>query len=197
MGVKLRPGDALLLVDVQADFVDGALAVPRAAETIPVLNAYIAAFERHRLPIVAMRDWHPANHPSFKAFGGPWPPHCVVNSPGAQFAAGLVVPPRLRMVSKSSMREQYSGFDDTDMHAVLSDLGVRRLFVGGLATDYCVVATVLDARKLGYEVVVLVDAVRAVDVEPGDGERALRQMLAAGALPLERAALEAAESARA
>ena len=186
MGVRLQSGDALLLVDVQADFVDGALAVPRAAEIVPVLNEYIASFTRKRLPVVATRDWHPPNHMSFKGFGGVWPPHCIADSSGARFARGLKLPPDVRIVSKATTRSRdgYSGFEDTVLNDMLALLETRRLFVGGLATDYCVQATVLDARELAYDVFLLVDAIRAVDVNPGDGQRAHLRMVESGAVPL-------------
>lgn len=193
MGVRLQAGDALLIVHVQADFVGGALPVPGAAGILPVLNEYIAAFTRRRLPVIASRDWHPANHASFREFGGRWPPHCVAGSPGAQFAKGLKLPRDAHLVSTAAtpMRDAYSAFDDTTLHHTLSLLGVRRLFVGGLATDYCVQATVLDARELGYEVFLLVDAIRAIDANPGDGHRAHVRMVEAGATPLSVTQLQA------
>jgi len=178
--------DALLLVDVQRDFVSGTLAVRGATAILPTLNRYLREFARRGLPIVATRDWHPEGHCSFRDRGGPWPVHCMAGTPGAAFAEGLVLAPDAVVVSKATSPEHdaYSGFDETDLDRRLRGLGARRLFVGGLATDYCVLRTVLDARRLGYDVFLLADAIRAVDVNPGDGERALAQMRAAGAVSI-------------
>ena len=179
-----RAGDALVLVDIQNDFLPGgALAVPRGNEVIEPLNRSIREFERYRLPIFATRDWHPGNHCSFRAQGGPWPPHCIARSQGAQFAAQLQLVPDVRIISKATRADAdaYSGFQDTDLAQQLRDLGCTRLFIGGLAADYCVRATALDALTAGFEVVVLADAIRAVDVRPGDGERALQEITAQGA----------------
>ena len=183
---KLVPdvGDALLVVDVQNDFLPGGnLAVPRGDEVVPVLNRCIALFSGKKLPTYASRDWHPANHCSFRAQGGPWPPHCMADTHGAEFAANLELPADAVIISKADTPEKdaYSAFGGTDLGLCLKAVGVRRLFVGGLATDYCVLNTVKDALALGYAVVLLTDAVRAVEVTPGDGERALAEMLRLGA----------------
>jgi nicotinamidase/pyrazinamidase len=178
------PGDALIVVHVQNDFLPGgSLAVPGGDEVIPVLNQHIARFVRAGLPVIATRDWHPPDHCSFHAQGGTWPPHCVAGSPGAEFAPGLALPEDVPIISQAigPEKEAYSSFEDTDLAYTLQEIGVRRLFLGGLATDYCVLHTVLDARRLGFEVVVLEDAVRAVDLEPGDGRRALTRMQEEGA----------------
>lgn len=180
----LRPGDALILVDVQHDFLPGgALGVPEGDEVIPVLNGWIAAAEQAGVPIYASRDWHPANHVSFQAQGGPWPPHCVQNTHGAEIHPDLHLPPGTPIISKATDpgEESYSDFDGTDLALRLHQEGVRRLWVGGLATDYCVRATVLDGLAEGFDVHVIVPGVRPVDVQPGDGERALHEMAAAGA----------------
>ena len=185
--VELGKGDALVIVDVQRDFLPGgALAVPRGDEVVPVLNGYIRLFRDKGLPIIATRDWHPPNHCSFKEQGGPWPPHCVQDTPGAQFAPGLELPRDVIIISKATrpQEEAYSGFEGTDMDEKLKALGVKRLFVGGLATDYCVLSTVKDALKLGYRVYLLLDAIKAVDVNPGDGERAIEEMKSLGAIPI-------------
>ncbi len=185
--VELGKGDALVIVDVQRDFLPGgALAVPRGDEVVPVLNGYIRLFRDKGLPIIATRDWHPPNHCSFKEQCGPWPPHCVQGTPGAQFAPGLELPRDVIIISKATrpQEEAYSGFEGTDMDEKLKALGVKRLFVGGLATDYCVLSTVKDALKLGYRVYLLLDAIRAVDVNPGDGERAIEEMKSLGAIPI-------------
>jgi len=186
--LDLRPGDALLVVDVQNDFLPGgALPVPHGDGVIPILNAYIRRFEAAGLPIVATRDWHPPDHCSFRQRGGPWPPHCIAGTPGADFAPGLELPTTATVVSKATEpdREAYSGFQGTNLERMLRNQGVRRLFIGGLATDYCVLQTVLDALNRGFEVYLLRDAVRAVDATPGDGARALARMEAAGAVPIE------------
>ncbi len=180
----LKPGDALIAVDVQQDFLPGgALGVPRGEEVIQPLNAYIAAFHARHLPIFLTRDWHPQNHCSFNSHGGPWPPHCVQHSTGAEWAAHLHAPDSVRIVSKgmNADQEAYSAFADPALVHLLRELDVKRLFVGGLATDYCVHATVLDARAQGFEVVVLADAVRGINATPGDETRALREMLEHGA----------------
>lgn len=190
-----QAGDALLIVDVQKDFLPGGrLAVARGDEVVPVLNDYLARFRARGLPVFASRDWHPADHRSFAPHGGPWPVHCVAEEAGAEFAPGLELPADVVVISKATDRaeEAYSAFQGTDLAERLARAGVRRVFVGGLATDYCVLNTVLDARRLGFEAIVLEDAVRAVDVQPGDGERALAAMRAAGARPATRADLEPA-----
>ena len=176
--------DALIIVDVQNDFLPGGqLAVRDGDAVIPVLNRYVTSFVAANAPIFATRDWHPADHCSFRGQGGPWPPHCIANTPGAAFAAGLSLPAGTRVISKATHPEKdaYSGFEGTDLAEYLRDLGVRRVFVGGLATDYCVLNTVKDAVAAGFEVILLTDAIRAVNVQPDDGERALAEMARAGA----------------
>jgi nicotinamidase/pyrazinamidase len=177
-------GDALLVVDVQKDFLPGgALAVAQGDEVVAPLNAAIRAFERAGRPIYASRDWHPANHCSFRARGGPWPPHCVAGTTGADFADELALPPSAVVISKADTpdADAYSAFGGNDLAERLRRQGVRRVVIGGLTTDYCVVNSVLDARAAGFEVVVLADAIRAVNVQPGDEARALEVMRRAGA----------------
>jgi len=181
--VRLHRGDALLVVDVQNDFIGGTLAVPGADRLIPALNRYIAAFTARGLPVLATRDWHPADHCSFRERGGPWPGHCVAGTHGADFHPALALPPGAAIVSKATApeREAYSSFAGTDLDQRLAAQDVRRLFIGGLATDYCVVQTTRDALQQGYEVCVLADAIGAVDASPGDGARAIADMRTRGA----------------
>lgn len=183
----LRPqaGDALLVVDVQNDFLPGgALPVPQGDQVLAPINRCIDLFVARGLPIVLTRDWHPANHCSFHARGGPWPPHCVAGTAGAEFAAELRLPPRPILVSKATAPdvEAYSDLEGTDLDARLRGLGVKRLFVGGLATEYCVRATVLDALRLGFEAAVILDAIRPINVQPDDGRRAVEEMRRHGAV---------------
>lgn len=179
-----EPGDALLIVDVQNDFLPGgSLAVAGGDAIVPVLNRYVHAFAARGLPVFATRDWHPRGHCSFHEAGGPWPPHCVAGTWGAQFAPGLALPADAVVISKATtpQHDAYSGFEGTDLHVRLAAVGVRRLFVGGLATDYCVLNTVRDALRLGYAVMLLNDAIRAVNVHPDDGRRAEAEMESLGA----------------
>ncbi|MCC4117775.1 isochorismatase family protein [Aromatoleum toluclasticum] len=182
--ITLQPGDALLIVDVQNDFLPGgSLAVRQGDDVVAPLNALIARCTQLRLPVVATRDWHPTDHCSFRERGGPWPPHCVAGTPGAAFAPPLALPGSATIVSKAVTPDldAYSGFGGTDLHDRLQAAGVRRLLVGGLATDYCVLNTVRDGLANGYEVILLTDAIRAVDVTPGDGQRAIDEMTRLGA----------------
>ena len=188
MTTRLQSGDALLIVDVQNDFLPGGqLAVTDGDAVIAPLNRWIERFQAAGLPIFATRDWHPAAHCSFIAQGGPWPNHCVANTDGAHFAPALRLPENAKVISKATTVEvdAYSGFGGTDLSDQLQHTGSRRLFIGGLATDYCVLNTVLDACRLGYNVVLLSEAIRAVNVQPGDGARAIAEMQAAGATLLE------------
>jgi nicotinamidase/pyrazinamidase len=170
--------DALIVVDVQRDFCPGgALAVPRGDEVIPVINRLLALTD---WLTVATRDWHPADHCSFTAQGGVWPPHCVAETDGADFHPALDRSRIRHVVSKAVTRdaEAYSGFQGTDLAALLASHGIRRAFVCGLATDYCVKATALDARRARLEVVVIEDAIRGVEVNPGDCAKAMDEMRA-------------------
>lgn len=176
--------DALLIVDVQNDFLPGgALGVPDGDRVLLPINHAIAIFLARALPIFASRDWHPAHHCSFREQGGPWPPHCVADSPGAAFSSALNLPATATLLYKATRvdEEAYSVFGGTGFEGMLRRAGVRRIIVGGLATDYCVLATTRDACLLGFGVVVLTDAVCAVDVQPGDGGRALAEMRRLGA----------------
>lgn len=183
----LRAGDALLVADVQNDFLPGgALGVLHGDEIVPVLNRYAAAFYARGLPIFASRDWHPADHCSFREQGGIWPTHCVAGSKGAEFHPDCHLPPGTVVISKATdpRKEAYSAFEGTTLDECLREAGVRRLFLGGLATDYCVLNTVRDAVQHGYAVVLLVDGIRAVNLHPDDGRKAEEEMLRLGAVPI-------------
>jgi nicotinamidase/pyrazinamidase len=176
--------DALIIVDVQRDFCPGgALPVPEGDQVVPFLNDYIKLFKKAKASILATRDWHPPNHISFKAQGGPWPPHCVQNTTGAKFHPDLKLPKHTTVISKAMnpQKENYSGFEGAEPANTLKKQGITRVFVGGLATDYCVKNTILDALKLGFEAVLLSDAVAAINTEPGDAEKAIDNMVENGA----------------
>ncbi len=188
MKLKLTKFDALIVVDVQRDFMPGgALPVPDGDKVVKPLNAYIQLFSERGLPIFFTRDWHPKDHISFKGHGGIWPPHCVQDTEGAQFHPDLIIPSDNKfIISKGTSRDfdAYSGFQGTVLDSLLKERGIKRIFVGGVATDYCVKNTVIGGLNLGYFVFLLVDAIRGVDVNPGDSERAIEEMLDAGALCL-------------
>lgn len=181
--------DALIIIDVQNDFCPGgALAVPGGDQVVAVLNRCIEKFKSAGLPIFATRDWHPEKTSHFNTGGGVWPPHCVQGTRGASFHPALALPGNAVIISKGmgSNEDSYSGFQGTDNHgAGLAELlrrgGVERLFVGGLATDYCVKQTVLDGLKNGFKVVLLEEALRGVDIQAGDSERAVAEMTRSGA----------------
>jgi nicotinamidase/pyrazinamidase len=185
--IRLAAGHALIVVDVQNDFLaGGSLAVPCGNTVIPQLNRYLVEFARRQLPIFATRDWHPLNHCSFQPQGGRWPVHCVADSKGAQFPSELVFPPWTVVISKAVAgdKEAYSGFEGTDLEKRLRGFAVCRLFIGGLATDYCVLNTVKDALVRGFSVFLLRDAIRAVNVKPDDSRHAEAEMLRLGAVPI-------------
>ncbi|HTU86884.1 MAG TPA: nicotinamidase [Solirubrobacteraceae bacterium] len=170
---------ALIVVDVQNDFCPGgALAVPDGDAVVDRVNqlASEASF------VVATRDWHPPDHASFAAQGGPWPVHCVAGTPGAELRAGIDRRLVDLVVDKGQARdtEGYSGFEGTGLESVLRSRGVDTVDVAGLALDYCVRATALDAKRAGFDVTVHRDATRAVELEPGDAERAVQELRAAG-----------------
>jgi nicotinamidase/pyrazinamidase len=180
----LTHGDALIIVDLQRDFLPGgALAIAGSEKIVGAVNEYAREFARASCPVFATRDWHPVNHCSFKELGGRWPEHCVAGTHGAEWASGLELPPGTQVISKGKQAESegYSAFDGTHLGMQLRTLGARRMYLCGLATDYCVRATALDALREGFDVVLLVDAIRAADVRPGDGARALAQLEAHGA----------------
>jgi nicotinamidase/pyrazinamidase len=181
--------DALIIIDMQNDFCPGgALPVTDGDRVVPVLNRYIERFTQEGLPIFATRDWHPEKTSHFKAYGGLWPPHCIQGSKGAEFRADLALPKDAVIVSAGMApdEEGYSGFDGVDSSGVgLAELlrwsNVTGIYVGGLATDYCVKHTVLDGLKHGFAVTLLEDAVRGVELALGDSQRAVQEMLQAGA----------------
>ncbi|MCX8070967.1 MAG: bifunctional nicotinamidase/pyrazinamidase [Candidatus Binatia bacterium] len=176
---------ALIVVDVQNDFCSGgSLAVPEGDRVVPVINQLAPLFST----VIATQDWHPPNHCSFRAQGGPWPPHCVQGSTGAQLHPGLDRQHISAYVKKGTSpdKDAYSGFEGTDeagrpLAEILRQRGVKRIYVTGLATDYCVRATALDGIKAGFEVHVVTDATRGVNVNPGDDQRALEELRSAGA----------------
>jgi len=192
--IELGIGDALLAVDIQNDFFlpGGRLAVPEGDQIIPVMNAYIDRFIQRRLPVFATRDWHPKNHHSFLQQGGPWPEHCIASSPGAEFAQGLHLRAAVQVFFKGTAVENdgYSDFANPEMIKQLEKLNVSRLFIGGLATEYCVLYTVCDALRLNYQVLLLTDAVRAVNVNKHDGEQAINKMILTGAIPITLAVIQ-------
>lgn len=184
--ITLEPGDALLIADVQNDFLPGgALGVQGGDQIVPVLLEYIARFQTRGLPIFLSRDWHPPRHCSFHEQGGPWPVHCIAGSPGSLPPASFQAPATATIIRKATAedKEAYSAFQDTPLDGHLRAARVKRLFIGGLATDYCVLNTVKDARRLGYEVCLLTDGIRAVNVRPEDGAQAEAEMRRLGARP--------------
>ena len=190
------PRSALVVVDVQRDFCPGgALAAEGGERILPALNRHVERARAAGMPIYATRDWHPEITSHFTAFGGEWPPHCVQGTAGAEFHPGLQLPAGTIVVSKGMDPDHpgYSAFDGRtpDGAAFVDDLrthGIARLLVTGIATDYCVKQTVLDARREGFEVAVLLDAITGIDARAGDVERALAEMSAAGASLVENGA---------
>jgi nicotinamidase/pyrazinamidase len=188
----MQAKDALIVVDVQNDFCPGGLlGVARGDEVVPIMNRYIEKFAAAGLPIIATRDWHPAKTTHFKEYGGVWPAHCVQGTDGAAFHPGLRKSNEVIVVSKGMGADEdgYSAFQSKDdsgasLEAILRGLGVERIFVGGLATDYCVKQTALDGIQKGFRVVVLCDAIRGVDLKPDDSLKALGEIRAAGAAEL-------------
>ena len=178
----LKAGDALIIVDVQNDFCPGgALPIEHGDEVIPALNRWIEAAVAIGAPIYASRDWHPVDHLSFTPRGGLWPTHCVQDSEGARFHPAPAAPANAIKITKGTRfdQDQNSAFDQTGLATQLRRDGIERLWVGGLAQDVCVRATVLDGLKEGFEVALIPDA--SLPVTPEGGERALREMKAAGA----------------
>jgi nicotinamidase/pyrazinamidase len=182
--INPQPHDALLIVDLQNDFLPGgSMAVPTGDEILPLVNRYVILMQTRGLPVFASKDWHPQNHCSFTAQGGQWPEHCVANTQGAAFPRALKLAADTPVILKGqdAAREAYSAFQGTELEHLLRQKGVDRLLVCGLTTDYCVLSTVRDALDAGFRVCVLTDAVRAVDLHPGDGARAIEEMAGLGA----------------
>lgn len=176
---------ALIIVDAQLDFFQGgALAVPHSNEVLPALNKYILIFEIRGQSTFFTRDWHPPDHISFRTQGGPWPPHGVRHTEGARFHPKLTIPKEAVIISKAEKpaKDAYSGFEDTDLHTQLTQRSIKSIYIGGLATDYCVKHTVLDGLKLGYEVFLLTDAIKGVNMRPSDSQDAIQEMIRSGAI---------------
>ena len=183
--VIITNNSAIIAVDIQNDFCPGgALPVPDGDAVVYSMNLYITKFSKMGLPVYFTRDWHPQNHISFKTNGGIWPEHCVQETYGAELHKKLLIPSRAVIISKgiSPDNDGYSGFEETDLDKRLKAKNIRQLFIGGLATDYCVKSTVLDALHAGFDVVFLSDASKGVDVNPGDSEQAIDEMLREGAV---------------
>ncbi len=189
MDPQVRADDAVLLVDPQSDFCPGgSLPVAEGDQVMPVLTAWASAASAAGRPVFVSRDWHPPKTTHFRDQGGAWPPHCVAGTRGAEFHPRLRLPAGAVVVSKGmgETEDAYSAFQARDergrlLAELLRESDTRHLYVMGLATDYCVRASVLDALRAGFAVTVVADGVRAVDVQPGDGERALAEMRGAGA----------------
>lgn len=185
--ISLQSDDALLIADIQNDFLaGGALDIGGGDEVIPILLRYLRRFHTQGLPIFLTRDWHPPDHCSFREQGGLWPVHCVAGSPGSLPPPGFETPASAVIIYKAIDRDQeaYSAFQNTTLDRHLRAIGVRRLFIGGLATDYCVLNTVKDARTSGYEVCLLMDGIKAVNLQPADGRQAEQEMIRLGAVPV-------------
>lgn len=166
----LQPGDALLIVDVQVDFCPGgALPVPQGDRVVPVINGWIKKAREAQVPVYASRDWHPKRHISFKEEGGPWPPHCLQDSPGAAFHPELQLPEDTILITKGTRfdQDQYSAFDQTGLAYHFKKMGTKRVWVCGLALDVCVKATALQALQEGFEVFVMKEASQALSPEGG------------------------------
>lgn len=182
--MKLAPTDALLILDLQNDFcVGGSVAIADGHTVAAQMAKAVAYFEAASSSIYATQDWHPADHASFRPEGGPWPPHCVQDTPGAELHPDLNLPASAVIVRKGATRtkDAYSGFIDSDLEQQLLAAGIKRVFVGGLATDYVVLNTVIDTIDIGIETCVFIDAIDAMNIEPGDGLRALHLMQSTGA----------------
>lgn len=195
MNVSLSSSDALIVVDVQNDFCPGgALPAPEGDKVVPPLNAYAKRFDQEGLPVAASRDWHPEDHMSFQQEGGPWPPHCVQGTNGAEYHPELKLPASTHHVKKGTDKdaEDYSAFlGHPGLEAFLRENDVERVFVGGLTTEYCVKETVMDALEAGFDAFVLEDAVKGVNANEGDAQKALGEMTEGGATRIEATDIDA------
>ncbi len=192
--IAIDAHDALVIVDPQNDFCPGgSLAVAGGDAIFPALNAVMPLFSH----VLATQDWHPREHRYFQAHGGPWPYHCIQGTPGAEFHPALDRSRVQEVVQKGTdvNLDGYSGFAGTDLAQRLRDRGIRRVFIGGLATDYCVKATAIESVAAGFDTYVLTDAIRPVELQPGDGARALQAMRDAGVHLTTSRALEPSSSA--
>ncbi|MCK5738245.1 bifunctional nicotinamidase/pyrazinamidase [bacterium] len=180
----MTPKTALILVDIQNDFCpEGALAVTDGDAVVAPANQLIDYFEKKQWPIILTRDWHPVDHISFQENGGIWPVHCVAGTPGAAFHPDIKIPENAIYINKATETntEAYSGFSGTELESILKKKGISRLVIAGLATDYCVKLTVVDAKKLGIETIVVKEGIRAVNIKPEDGVNAIAEMENSGA----------------
>lgn len=186
--IKLGYTDALILVDIQNDFLPGgSLPVLQGDLVIPILNQYLVLFKKVDARIFATRDWHPPNHISFLEYGGIWPSHCVRDTKGAKFPSTLKLPEKVVLISKATdpIKEGYSGFENTDLLKILKKNHIKRLFIGGLAIEYCVKNTVLDALNFGFETFFLYDGSRGINSNLGDVDKAIESMKLKGAKKVE------------
>ena len=178
---------ALIIVDVQKCFLPGgSLGVEEGDQIIPVVNKYIRLFKNYGLPIYATRDWHPEVTKHFKEYGGLWPPHCIQGTEGAEFAPDMELPEDVEIISEGMETEGYSAFEGINEQGIsfeesLRNRGIEYLYINGIATDYCVKATALDALKKGFRVTILLDAVKGVNLKPEDSQKAIEAMIRAGA----------------
>lgn len=187
----MEKNEALVIIDVQNDFcAGGALEVKDADRVVPLLNRYIELFSAKGLPVFASRDWHPQKTIHFKEYGGKWPRHCIQGTKGAEFHPELKLPSDTVVISAGSGPEEegysmFEGRDDAGNSAYdsLKQKGIEHVYIGGIATDYCVRASTIDALKSGFKVTLLTDAIKGVDLEPGDSEKAIDEMIGAGAKP--------------
>ncbi|OGX20721.1 MAG: nicotinamidase [Omnitrophica WOR_2 bacterium RBG_13_44_8] len=183
---------ALLIVDVQNDFCPGgALGIPEGDKIVPKINKYIKIFSKKKLPVFVSRDWHPVMTKHFRDFGGAWPVHCIRNTKGAQFHPKLRLPKGAVLLYKGMdpQKDSYSAFQAEDIRGInlgklLKLSGIEELYIGGLATDYCVKSSALDVLKNGFKVRLLMDAIRGVNFKPDDSEKAIREMVRKGAKPV-------------
>jgi nicotinamidase/pyrazinamidase len=196
--MDMHADSALVLVDIQCDYLpEGAMAIARGNEVVEPASKMVKGFTEHGLTVVLSRDWHPAHHLSFKEHGGKLPRHCVQDTHGAEFAADLEVPDSVWTISKSTDPEQknVSAFDGTDLEARLKEAGVRSLYIGGLATDHAVKRTVLDAREAGFDVYLIANACRGINVHASDSAGAVEEMMKKGTRIVSSGAVEDALTA--